>query len=106
MIRIALTILLPLLLPTLVYVIWLATLARGQPAGLPLPRQGPPWIWLAAGGVVLAAIALAVLNVGVGGSPEGTYVPPHAVDGHVIPGHVIPRPAGPAQTGERRADGR
>lgn len=106
MTRIALTILLPLLLPSLVYGIWRATLARGWPAGLPTQPPGLPWIWLAAGGVVLAAIALAVLNVGVGGSPDGIYVPPHLVDGQVIQGHVIPRPAGPAPTGARRADGR
>jgi ABC-type phosphate transport system auxiliary subunit len=87
--RVALTILLPLLLPTILYVLWAAAAGRRQPVGTSALGQGVPWLWLAAGGIILAAIMLIIVNVGVG-APEGTYVPPHVVDGQVVPGHVLP----------------
>lgn len=88
MIRIFLTIVLPFLLPTLLYVLWLATLARPELTG-PGPWRLQRVVSLIAAGVVLTALLLFFIGVHVG-SPEGTYVPPRYIDGRVVPGHVVP----------------
>jgi uncharacterized protein DUF6111 len=87
MIRILLTIVLPLLLPTLLYLLWLAASRRAALAG-PAPWRDLPWVWLAAAGVALAALLLFFINIRVGS--QGTYVPPQYIDGRVVPGHVVP----------------
>ncbi len=92
MTRILLTIVLPLLLPTLVYVLWLAATRRAALAG-PAPWQALPWVWLVGAGVALAALLLFIIGVHVG-SPEGTYVPPRYIDGRVVPGHIVPAEPG------------
>lgn len=83
MIRVALTILLPLLAPTAIYFLWLSTL--GRTAG-----RNTPWTWLIIGGLAAAAIALVVVGVDTGGNQAGSYVPPHVEDGHVVPGQIAP----------------
>jgi hypothetical protein len=90
MIRVVLTIVLPLLLPTFLYVLWLVTLGRAELVGPAAPWQRLPWTWLAVAGVGLAALMLAALSVGVGGREEGTYVPPHIEGGRIVPGHIEP----------------
>jgi cytochrome bd-type quinol oxidase subunit 2 len=87
MIRILLTIVLPLLLPTLLYVLWL-TASRRAALATPAPWRDLPWVWLAAAGVVLAALLLFFINIRVGS--QGAYVPPKYIDGRVVPGHVVP----------------
>jgi Family of unknown function (DUF6111) len=91
MIRILLTIVLPLLLPTLLYLVWLAASQRTALAG-PAPWRDMPWTWLVAAGVVLAALFLFFINIRVGS--QGSYVPPIYIDGRVVPGHVVPREPG------------
>jgi hypothetical protein len=91
MIRILLTIVLPLLLPTLLYLLWLAASRRAALAA-PSPSRDMPWIWLAGAGIVLAALLLFFINIRVGS--QGAYVPPKYIDGHVVPGHVVPTEAG------------
>lgn len=58
-----------------------------------------PLLWLAAGGLVIAAIGLFMLANTGGAPPGGVYVPPRYEDGVVIPGHVEPRqePRGESQ---------
>ncbi|HJT05802.1 MAG TPA: DUF6111 family protein [Stellaceae bacterium] len=87
MIRILLTIVLPLLLPTLLYLLWL-TASRRAALAAPAPWRDMPWVWLAAAGVVLAALLLFFVHIGVGS--RGTYVPPKYIDGRVVPGHIVP----------------
>jgi len=87
MIRILLTIVLPLLLPTLLYLLWLAASRRAAFA-MPVPWRDMPWVWLAAAGIVLAALLLFFINVRVGS--QGAYVPPKYIDGRIVPGHVVP----------------
>lgn len=94
MTRVFLTIVLPLLLPTLLYVFWLVAVRRAEFAG-PEPWRTLPWPWLVAAGVLLTALLLYFVSVRVGGSPQGVYVPPQYIDGRVVPGHVVP--AAPAQ---------
>ena len=83
MIRVALTILLPLLAPTAIYFLWLSTLGRAA-------ERNTPWTWLIIGGLAAAAIALVVVGVDTGGNQAGSYVPPHVEDGHVVPGQIAP----------------
>jgi Family of unknown function (DUF6111) len=82
MIRVALTILLPLLAPTAIYFLWLYTIGR-------VGERGAPWTWLIVGGLVAAAVALVVIGVG-SGSRTGTYVPPHVESGRLVPGQIVP----------------
>lgn len=83
MIRVALTILLPLLAPTAIYFLWLYTLGRAA-------ERSTPWTWLMVGGLVAAGVALLIVGVGTGGGQAGLYVPPHVEDGHVVPGQIAP----------------
>lgn len=89
MLRIIFEILLPLLLPTVLYVagMRIAALWRRGGAGRGAPL---PWLWLAAAGVVLLALMLIVVRVGFGTAPQGLYVPPRWTDGHIVPGHFKP----------------
>jgi hypothetical protein len=87
--RVLLTIVLPLLLPTALYLVWVTTL-RG-------PRNGTaawttwPWIWLAVAGMALLAIVLLVVTVHFGAQQEGVYVPPRWQNDHIVPGHIEPK---------------
>lgn len=90
MLRVVLEILLPLLLPTILYAAGTGIaelLQRG------VMRRTPwPWPWLAGAGVVLLAIMLFVVNIGFGTAGHGVYVPPRWVGGHIVPGHFEPGP--------------
>jgi hypothetical protein len=97
MLRVFLTIVLPLVLPTALYLLWLRVahwLPRESTAG---SRQGErvqwaalPWVWLAAAGAVLLALMLFVVTVHFGTSTPGTYVPPAWENGRIVPGHIEP----------------
>ena len=89
MTRIFLTIVLPLLLPTALYMVWAASLGRAELAGAVGPWRSLPWTWLLVAGAVLVAIVLVVV-VQFSGAREGSYVPPHLENGSVVPGHVEP----------------
>jgi len=94
MLRVLLTIVLPLLLPTAIYVAWLMAMqrsARGSAQGEGVRWTALPWIWLAAAGVVLLVLVLAIVTVHFGEPETGTYVPPRYEDGRVVPSHIEPR---------------
>jgi hypothetical protein len=84
-----LTLVVPLLLPTALYLVWLRT-ARWSETADAVWWRGMPWLWLAAGGVALAALVLFVVTVHFGVSTPGTYVPPHVENGRIVPGHIVP----------------
>lgn len=94
MARILFQLVFPILLPTLLYALWLAAERRRVEAagtGEKPAWNDAPWFWLAALGVFFAgviAVALALLG---GGDMEGTYIPPSLRDGEVVPGRVQPR---------------
>ncbi|MGO8916744.1 MAG: DUF6111 family protein [Stellaceae bacterium] len=94
MIRVLLTVVLPLLLPTVLYLLWLAA-AQRMPLAAPAQWRALPWPWLVGIGLVLVAAMLYFLGTRVGGSPQGVYVPPQYIGGHVVPGHVVPPAAKP-----------
>lgn len=90
MVRIFLTIVLPLLVPTALYLLWVSTLGAPHDGGA-VAWNLVPWVWLAGAGAVLLVIVLLVVSVGFGTSQEGVYVAPRYVNGHIIPGHIEPK---------------
>ncbi len=78
-----LTIIIPLLLPSALYLAW--RYAAGRGVILPVT-----WVWLAVAGLALAAATLIAVNVDFGGARDGVYVPPHVSAGQIVPGHVEP----------------
>jgi len=87
--RVFLTIVVPLLLPTALYMVWAASIGRAEMAGTVASWRALPWTWLLIAGAVLVVIVL-VAVVQIGGVREGSYVPPHLKNGKVVPGHVEP----------------
>ena len=87
MLRILVEIVLPLVLPTALYLVWLL-LAQWAHSGGAVRWGALPWIWLAGAGVLLLVAMLAVVTVGFGTARHGAYVPPRWVGGHIIPGHI------------------
>jgi len=91
MTRVFLTIVLPLMLPTALYVLWTVGAGRFHAASAPAPWRELPWGWLALAGAVLAFAILATV-VELGGTRNGVYVPPHLENGAIVPGHVESAP--------------
>jgi hypothetical protein len=98
MFRVFFTIVLPLVLPTVLYLVWLRV-SHWSPGASQEPERGEtetvrwsalPWLWLAAAGAVLLALVLFVVTVHFGSSQPGTYVPPRSEDGRIVPGHIEP----------------
>jgi hypothetical protein len=89
--RVFLTIVLPLALPTVLYLLWLRA-ARWTESGGAVRWQGMPWIWLVGAGVLLLAAVLLTITVHFGTQQSGVYVPPHLRDGQIVPGHIEPGP--------------
>ncbi len=85
--RILIEYLLPIFLPTALWLSWLAwTRRRARLGGRPGPDwQAVPWSWLLAAGLVLAML-IAVGGTMIAGYGTGRYHPA-AVDDH---GHIVP----------------
>lgn len=84
--RNALAIILPLLAPTLLYLMikyWGGT----RPV---VAAKDAPWIWLAGGGVLLAAAVLGLWTAFSGAAPDAQYVPARYQDGVLVPEHYVP----------------
>ena len=88
--RILLTIVLPLLLPTALYLLWVTALRPTRHDGTML-WTAVPWLWLCVAGAGLLAIVLFVVTVQFGAPQEGVYVPPRWQDDRIIPGHIGPK---------------
>ncbi len=81
--------LLPLILPTVLYMIW-ALSVRDSASGRKMAtviREGP-WFWLILAGLVLAGASLVVTALISGGDAGGTYIAPRWENGRVIPGRI------------------
>jgi hypothetical protein len=90
MLRVSLTIILPLLLPTAIYLLWMRLMHWPEPQGE--TRWGAiPWIWLAGAGALLLVLVLATVTVHFGTQQPGIYVPPRWENGHVVPPHIEPK---------------
>ena len=91
MLRLLVTIVLPLFLPTALYLLWVTLLRPARRNGTTV-WAALPWLWLAAVGVALLLIVLFVVTVHFGAPQEGVYVPPRWQNGRIVPGHIEPRP--------------
>jgi hypothetical protein len=87
MTRVLLQYLLPLLLPTVIYLVWWYLIGRATSApGVPAPLREGPWFWLILAGVALMAAGLIVTAMMSGTDPTGTYVPPTWQGDTITPG--------------------
>jgi ABC-type polysaccharide/polyol phosphate export permease len=83
MIRIVIENLLLFLLPTILYVIYVAVTRPDNSKGI---LDGAPLAFLMAAGVALMLIVLAVFVKDTGSKPGQRYVPPSMKDGQIQPG--------------------
>src|ERR1051326_1713109 len=91
MLRVLLTIVLPLLLPTALYLAWIRTM---QGAERDATRwRALPWVWLVGAGTLLLIVVLVIVNWPFGRSESGIYVPPRWENGRIVPGHIEICPA-------------
>lgn len=87
--RIFLQAVLPFLLPTLVFVLWVILSQRHDHEKSAIERiAGGPWFWLVLAGFVLFAVGLGFLAT-EGEPPGGTYVPPYMENGQIVPGRIV-----------------
>jgi hypothetical protein len=91
MLRVFLTIVLPLVLPTALYLLWVGTIGSVHEGGA-MRWSAMPWVWLIGAGAVLLAIVLFVVTVHYGSPQEGVYVPPRWQGDRIVPGHIEPKP--------------
>jgi hypothetical protein len=93
MLRIVLTIVLPLLVPTAIYLVWLRMLYWAQRESgetATMPGAAMPWVWLIGAGAVLLVFVLFFVGLNLGSAQQGVYVPPRWENGQVEPGHIVP----------------
>ncbi|EWY41154.1 hypothetical protein N825_31335 [Skermanella stibiiresistens SB22] len=93
MLRQILLIVLPLMLPTLVYMAYvLVVRGKGAESGATTAPwlAGAPWAGLLVGGVALAGVSLVTLALTSGHPKTETYHPAHLTDGHVVRGETTP----------------
>ena len=77
----------PLLLPFVLYYLWVFIERRRNAAGS-WEAKDTPWIWLSMTGLVLLITSLLGTGLLIVSEPEGTYVPPHIEGGKIVPGRV------------------
>lgn len=83
--RVLVTIIFPLVLPTVLYLVWRLWFGRTV-------IGSSTWVWLLVAGLALSSLTLILLSVDFGSPRDGVYVPPHVENGRVVPGHVEPAP--------------
>jgi hypothetical protein len=94
MIRVVLTIVLPLLLPTLLFAGYVLVMRWRTPEGRTPESRPFPWTLLILSGVGLAALAAIATAVSSGAPPNSTYVPAHMENGRLVPGEMRPPESG------------
>jgi len=86
--RQVLSVLIPLLLPTLLYFVYAGSAARRAKAvGGDLSERPVPWTWLAVAGGLLVVVTFVAVALFGGADPDSVYHPPRAVDGRIEPGY-------------------
>lgn len=90
MFRIFFTFVLPLIAPSVIYLVWHTIQVRRLAAGKreePTPTFAEmPWFMLAGAGISLVIVILMALALlGEGAKPGAVYVPPHLENGRLVP---------------------
>ncbi len=92
MLRILLTIVVPVALPLLLYIGYVSMMRRrAQAAGedyLPRWDEGP-WVWFALAGVGLVLAVLVTVRLSSGVPPGTKLEAPRMIDGEVVPSRAI-----------------
>jgi len=96
--RIILTVVVPLLLPTAGYLFYILVIERRRARAEETHTHAPwwvtaPWHWLVLGGVGLMALTLGTMALTSGAPPHSPYTPAHLEDGKLIEGTQEPPPA-------------
>lgn len=99
MLRIVLTIVVPVLLPTACYLLYILVVERRRAQAEEAHVLAPwwvtaPWPWLVLGGVGLLALTLGTVALTGGAPPHAPYTPAHLEDGRVTQGSQGGSPAG------------
>jgi hypothetical protein len=107
-VRIILSIVIPLALPTALYLGYVLLVERRRctdaTGGPPQPWWvTAPWPWLISGGTALLAVTLGILAITGGVSPWGAYEPAHMENGRLVGGHLVGGQPVPVQDGSRPA---
>jgi hypothetical protein len=84
--RIVLSVVLPLILPTLLYFAY-AWVQRRRGIAMAIQTAEVPWSWLVAAGVVLLAASLLAGFLLEQGTGTGIYHPARIIDGRIEPGY-------------------
>ena len=86
MLRLFLTVVLPLAAPFLIYLSWAWLRRRG---GGPNDPREAPWVWMLAAGVGCALAGFLYLYGSGSHDPSTKLAPPSLVDGVVVPAHPV-----------------
>jgi len=111
MVRILVSYVLPLLLPTAMYFLWAAWVrrrieaehAQNAAAGAEITAEEveryeirTPWFRLILAGVGLMTVGLMIgVLFSPKNPPDSVYQPPREVDGQIVPGQYVPKPEDP-----------
>ena len=87
--RQVLSIAVPLLLPTALYLgyMFAANRSSGPSTAQPDWWREVPWLWLASAGAALLAVSLVAFALFGGARPGTSYQPARLIDGQIEPGH-------------------
>lgn len=91
MLRKLLLVVLPLILPFLLYGLYVTIArSRARTAGAPLPSwQDAPWAWILGFGALLMIVGLITLRVTTGIEPGRTIEPQRVIDGEIQPSRAV-----------------
>jgi Family of unknown function (DUF6111) len=78
----------PLILPTVIYIAYFSVLRPRRGANFP----EMPWIWLGGAGLLLVAVTFLALALIGGADPGEKYLPPKVVNGQIQPGQYEQTP--------------
>lgn len=91
MLRVLLSVVVPLLLPTALFFAYAWYVARrARRRGEEVREIDAPWSWLIVTGVGLAVLSVVATYVNDGAAPGGHYVPAHMENGTLVPGRTVP----------------
>jgi hypothetical protein len=87
--RVFVTIILPLILPTLLYLLYVFVLRReADPQQSAAATAGSlPWVWLGVAGAVLMLVTFFTVAQLDRAPPGSSYQPARVIDGVIQPGH-------------------